>query len=386
MRIVIYSVVLNQHQAPIADELWKLTNHQFTFVELTNLNDTKGGVENYSTRPYLLRAWENDENYKIAMNLCISADCCIFAGIEALPFEIERMKRNKLSFEMGERWFKKGVVSLLSPRLWKWVYTYYKENWRGKNIYKLCCSAYCANDHYKLGTFKNKCYKWGYFTQIPEQYSHITNSNSENRTFRIMWCGRFISWKHPEMPIKLAEKLIYYFNDKNKKEYYSSFHVDMYGDGELRKQLKLMAKKSIASEHITFHGSVSNDDIHKSLRSHDIFIFTSDRGEGWGAVANEAMSEGCVLIGYKEIGSVPFLIKDGINGFIFKSPNIEDLFQTVVQAISLGKELSKIAFSGYTSVRDFWSPQIAAQSLIILINNLKQGMDTPIKNGPCSKI
>lgn len=44
MNIVCYSVVLNQHQAPIADELWTLTNHKFTFVELVNLYETKGGL------------------------------------------------------------------------------------------------------------------------------------------------------------------------------------------------------------------------------------------------------------------------------------------------------------------------------------------------------
>lgn len=80
----------------------------------------------YSKRPYLLQAWKSTENYQIAMSLCISADCCIFSGIESLPFEIERMKHNKLSFEMGERWFKKGALSLLSPRLWQWLFSYHK--------------------------------------------------------------------------------------------------------------------------------------------------------------------------------------------------------------------------------------------------------------------
>jgi len=67
MKLVTYSVVLNQHQAPVADELWELTNHQFTFVELINLGDTKGGSEDYSNRPYLIRAWESPEANEKAM-------------------------------------------------------------------------------------------------------------------------------------------------------------------------------------------------------------------------------------------------------------------------------------------------------------------------------
>ena len=79
MKIVTYSVVLNQHQAPVADELWELTNHQFVFVELVNLGDAKGGTEDYSKRPYLLRSWESDEKHNKAMELARTAACCIFS-------------------------------------------------------------------------------------------------------------------------------------------------------------------------------------------------------------------------------------------------------------------------------------------------------------------
>ena len=37
MRVVLFSLILNNHQANIADELWELTSHQFCFVELADL-------------------------------------------------------------------------------------------------------------------------------------------------------------------------------------------------------------------------------------------------------------------------------------------------------------------------------------------------------------
>lgn len=386
MKIVIYSAVLNQHQAPISDELWKLTNCNFTFVELTNLNDTKGGTEDYSKRPYLLRAWESDRNYKIAMNLCLSADCCIFAGTESLLFEIERMKKNKLSFEMSERWFKKGLISLFSPRLLKWLLAYHKGGWSEKKLYKLCCSGDCESDHRNLLTFKNKCYKWGYFTRVSNFYPHFRHLNKDNCIFKIMWCARFIEWKHPEIPIRLAEKLKNYFEKQIKTDYYSSFHLNMYGDGKLRSQMESLAKNLAVSDYVTFHGYVTNSEIREHLRNHDIFIFTSDKREGWGAVANEAMGEGCVLVASEQIGSVPFLVKDRINGFIFKDQDVDSLFYAVMKAISLGNELEKISRNGYLTIHDLWSPQVAAQSLVTLITGIESGVYNPIKNGPCSKI
>ena len=134
MKLVFYSVVLNQHQAPVADELWELTGHQYAFVELTNLSDTKGGTEDYSKRPYLIRAWENQDSFQQAMNLAKHADCCVFSGVDALPFQKERMRLGLLSFDMGERWLKHGIKSLASPRLVKWLMAYYLGGRRHKPL------------------------------------------------------------------------------------------------------------------------------------------------------------------------------------------------------------------------------------------------------------
>lgn len=82
MKIVFYSLILNNHQANIADELWELTNHQFCFVELANLQaeHRKGDTRDYTDCPYLLRAWESSQSYAKAMILAQEAECCIFFG------------------------------------------------------------------------------------------------------------------------------------------------------------------------------------------------------------------------------------------------------------------------------------------------------------------
>lgn len=119
MKIALFSIILNQHQAAVADELWVQTNHQFAFVELEHIGDTKGGTEDYSTRPYLLQAWKSQDARRKAFEWAISADVCIFSGAQSLPFQRERMKRELLSFEMSERWLKRGWKNLLSPNLLK---------------------------------------------------------------------------------------------------------------------------------------------------------------------------------------------------------------------------------------------------------------------------
>lgn len=383
MKFVFYSVVLNHHQAPVADEFYKLLGNEYCFVELINLGDTKGASADYSKRPYLLRAWESAEAHEKAMELARTAECCVFAGNDSLPFEKERMKLGLLSFEMGERWLKNGCKSFASPRLWLWLKAYYLGGWKHKPLYKLCCSAFCAQDHYKMGTFIGKAYKWGYFTSISSndddtlRYDYDNHFSCGSEDFvRLMWCARMIDWKHPELAIQLAERL--------RKEGYT-FHLDLYGDGVMRNSLEDNVKCLGLSDCISFHGNIPNDQIHQAMRDHDIFLFTSDRGEGWGAVANEAMSEGCLLVGSDEIGAVPYLVKDGENGLIFKSRDADSLYEKVVWAIEHPNECLTMRKAAKQSMQNVWSPENAAKSFLQLIDNLNQRRDTPFASGPCSK-
>ena len=81
MKLVFYSLILNNHQANVADELWNLTGHNYYFVELANLQaeHRKGDSYDYSDRPYLLRAWQSKKNYSKAMELAQTAECCVFS-------------------------------------------------------------------------------------------------------------------------------------------------------------------------------------------------------------------------------------------------------------------------------------------------------------------
>lgn len=78
MMLVFYSVVLNHHQAPVADELYRLLGKDYAFVETVKLNDNKGAGEDYSQRPYLIRAWDSDIMWQKAMNLAVTSDVCVF--------------------------------------------------------------------------------------------------------------------------------------------------------------------------------------------------------------------------------------------------------------------------------------------------------------------
>ena len=120
MTIVFFSNFINHHQKLVADELDRLTGYQYTFVEVMPIPEwiTNSGYPDYSQLPYVLRAWENEENKRKAFALASEADVALFAGIEVLDFQVFRLKKtNKLTFEVSERWLKRGWVNLFSPNL-----------------------------------------------------------------------------------------------------------------------------------------------------------------------------------------------------------------------------------------------------------------------------
>lgn len=377
MTIAFFSNFFNHHQKMVADQLYELTDGGFTFVETVPLPSQfiKAGYPDLSETAYVLKAWESPSAHLEAIGLAKSADVAIFDGPEALDFEIIRARKsNMISFDVSERWLKKGFLNILSPRLLKFLF-YYLTLFRSKRVYKLCASAFCANDMYKLNIFKNRCFKWGYFTPAPEFDVSSIVSKKFTGTPTFMWCARFIDWKHPEIPVFLARKL----KDDN-----IECKFEMYGSGPLVPMINKLISKLDVSDIVTLKGNVSNDNIHRKMRTSDIYLFTSDRNEGWGAVANEAMANACVVIASDQIGSTPYIINDGINGRIFPSGNVESLFEIVKSVISNPVAARSMAIEAHKTLNNEWSARTAAQNFINLSTSLSGSLDMMPKSGPGS--
>ena len=199
-----------------------------------------------------------------AMELLYSSDVALFSCPESWDFEVLRAKTGKLCFDVSERWLKRGWLNLASPRLIKYFWYYYTVLSQHK-VYKLCSSAFACADHYKLHSFLNKCYKWGYFTRVDENFdveAHLGVSTSGS-VHTLMWCARFLKWKHPELPIMMAARL--------KRNGYS-FLLDMYGSGVELERTKALAEKLGVSDVVSFKGNMPNDEILCAMRQHDIFL------------------------------------------------------------------------------------------------------------------
>lgn len=375
MKIGFFSNFLNHHQVPISDELYKITQGEYWFVATEPMPESfkEFGYDEYESKPYLIKAYQSPEYFKIAEDLAIICDVIII-GANSLHFQVLRAKEKKLCFEYSERWLKKGLINLFSPRLLKSQF-YYHTLFYNKPMYELCASAYLVNDLRKMLSYKGRCYKWGYFTAVNNINIHELIEAKRSHQVKIIWCSRFIHWKHPEMPIYLARAL-------KEKDY--NFTIDMYGSGLMVDSMKRLAKELDVLDVLFFRGNHPNRIILEAMRKSNIFLFTSDRNEGWGAVLNEAMSNGCAVVASHIIGSVPYLIKHNYNGLNFKSCDAESLYKNVATLIDNEAFREDLAKNAYYSMSSIWSPKNAAEKFIELSNYLLIGNKINFKEGPCS--
>ena len=382
--LVFFSNYLNHHQVPVADELSRLLGEEFRFVATLRRDEKelKGGAD-YSTRPYCLLAAESDEAHEEALRLALEAEVCVF-GACSQEYAIERAKRNPggLSFEMGERWLKHGWLTIGSPVFRQWAWNYFRYL-RKANFHKLCCGSFTTGDDARLNAYKERHYKWGYFTSVEEDF--VKTTTPVNGSVKILWCGRFLTWKHPELVVQLAARL--------KKDGYD-FAIDMYGDeGQQaphdkvfpRKNLEALIEKADVGDVVSLKGNRPNSEVLEAMRDADIFLFTSDRLEGWGAVANESMANGCALVASDAVGSTQYLVKPRETGMVFRSGEVDSLYEQVKYLLDHPEERKRIARNGRRLMVELWSPSNAAKSLLQLIDDLNAGRESSIKEGPCSK-
>ena len=185
----------------------------------------KMGWNNKGEFPYVITSEELTKNTQKYLEIINNAEIVIMGSAPEYLIR-ERVKKGKLVFRYSERFFKNGLeLSKYPIRFLRW-HKYAPNN---NANYMLCASAYTSADFKKLGLFKNKCYKWGYFPEV-KKYDDIDQLMSKKKKNSILWVGRLIDWKHPEIAIDIAKKLR---NDNY------DFSRNIIGTGAMENEIKL---------------------------------------------------------------------------------------------------------------------------------------------------
>lgn len=358
MTITILFNTMSHHIKPLCDELYTLIGDNFTYIQTKPMRKERlemGWGMDISKIPYVKCLYEDPF---VCRKIIDTSDLVLF-GSAPLSLLRRRIKDNLLTAYVAERIFRKGIYRILNPKIFYTVYTRYILPGRNSNFFMFSASAYTAYDMYRIHAFRDKYYKWGHFLPL-EIYTDLNEFRKKNSIVKILWCGRFLPLKHPEYALALANEL-----KKNKID----FRLYMIGDGSICDNIKKMCNQQNLSKYVSFLGMKSPKEVRAYMLESDIFLFTSDFQEGWGAVLNEAMNSGCAVLASSAPGSVPFLIKNNKNGLIYQNMNLKDFLQKGL-ALAKNKDLRlSLGKNAYETIVNEWSPKIAAVRLVDFLNS-----------------
>ena len=304
----------------------------------------------------------------------------VFGGVEDERYIKPRLNAGKIVIRASERLYREGQWKSISPRGRKKKYEDHTQ-YADAPVYLLCHGAYVASDFQLVHAYPDKKYVWGYFPELHTyELDHLFFRKQHfdpdgKPEIRILWAGRFLKLKHPEYAVRAAKYLA---------QQRISFHLDMVGGGALEEELKKQAADAHLEHHITFHGFQPPQNVRRFMEEANIFLFTSNYLEGWGAVLNEAMNSACAVVAGSGIGAVPFLVRHGQNGLVYRTGRFREFREQVRLLCQDGALQKRLGASAYETIVSTWNPKEAADRLYRFCEGLIGGSVLPEQEGPLS--
>ena len=372
MKITFISNYINHHQIPLSNELYGRLGEDYRFIQTEPMEEDRikmGWGTEVKDIPYLLKYYEEKE---VCDELLMTSDVVIVGGISDESCVIPRLEKGLFTIRYSERIYKDAQWKRFSPRGLKQKYHDFIR-FRNSQYYLFCAGGYVGDDYNLIKAFPGKMLKWGYF---PSNYQYDLDSlfekKEQNEEPLILWTGRMLDWKHPEYAIYMAKEL----RDKGYK-----FRLKFVGDGDMKEKL-LSLKKEFSLEEVEFADFMSPSEVRGVMEQADIYLVTSDRREGWGAVVNEALNSGCAVVAGHMIGAAPYLIRYNENGLIFRSEDIASLTEEVSKLLNNTSFLRKLGRNAYKTIDKTWNAKVAADRLLQFCETPNTSM---YEDGPCSK-
>lgn len=353
MKIIFVTNYAINHQTGLWDEFCNTDKKvDFTYLATAHYDETRKAMRyQEETRPYIKNSLDLSENQ--LEKLFENVDIVIFAQSEDLRlFKYFEKVKNVITIQ----------EHVLKKKTLKKYLAIFNQTRKNKKYFPSAKRFALAPSYYsykelKISHFtkKQNIFKFGYFPKL--------DIECFEKSKQIIWSGRMLDWKHPEHAI-YASKII---NNLD-----SEYKLVVYGNGPLKDSIS----KNTPS-YVSIHDFILNKDLLNNFKKSEIGLFTSDRGEGWGVVLNEMLSSGCVVFANRKAGSTRFLIKDGFNGFTYKTK--KELKEKIIKYFSQSENNKKqLSSNAMNTISEIWNNKVAAKRLFELCESI-------IENKPFNK-
>lgn len=385
MTVTFISNYINHHQIPFSNACCRRLGEDFHFIQTEPMEQERidmGWHTEGASLPYVVCLYEEEERCR---QMILESDILIAGWTMREDLIGERLRLGKATIRLSERLYREGQWKAVSP---KGLIRKYQDHtrYRKDNVHLLCAGAYVPSDFHIIRAYPGKMYKWGYFPETVHYTAQQWESlKPQGNSLEIVWAGRFIPLKHPEFMIRLAQ----YLKENRqqwscKKDGFQTFRIHMVGNGEMEEGLKKQAAEAGVEESIVFYGFQQPEKVRKIMEGCHIHVFTSNFLEGWGAVVNEAMNSGCAEVANVQVGAAPYLIRHGVNGFVYPEDSFEKMAEKVLYLAGDKEKCSKMGRAAYETITGLWNAEHAADELLRFAEGILEGKAEPAKEGPLS--
>jgi glycosyltransferase involved in cell wall biosynthesis len=366
------------YQAPICDELVRILGpERFRLALFEEVHNERRqlGWEDGVDCPWVIGPPKSNAEMKQIVQQCLEADVMVFG---ACPPEVlqARVATGKLTLVASERLLKKGYYQLrmLNPR-YAMGFRRYCSKVNHPHVHSLAIGFHAPADLRTIGAFADRIWKWGYFVGV----NPLPPAPIPDRPLKILWVGRMLDWKKVDLLLQAVART-------QDTAWFGECLI--VGGGPERSRLeKLGCKLQLQPDKVRFLSPVPFEEVRRLMRDSDIYVLASNRKEGWGAVAGEAMSEGCVLVSNRDAGAAQELIVDGDTGFLYRDGNLDQLV-AVLERLGHDPALRmRVRQQAWERMQKVWHPRVAAERLVTLCRRLLNGETVEdFADGPCCRV
>ena len=376
MRLLHVSNIVSHHQIPLARCFAQsLGEGNFRFAAtLLGLPDRQQmGWDSSVRESWILRVGENAGDRKEFEAWWDDADV-VLCGERLFKRMQARVRNGRLTFHKSERWWKPpiGRARLLHPSFLRMTKQFCNLS-TFPSFHFMPVGGYAAADIKYLAPFTGRMWQWGYFTEVPDLVPSCDRSGED---LRILWAGRMLGWKR-------VDTLIVAFAQLSKR--FPRAILTLAGHGPREARLKKLAAELLSPGTFEFLPAMPVQEVLRLMRQHHIYVLPSTGTEGWGAVVNEAMTQGCAVVASEAAGSAKTIVRHGINGMLFPPNDAEALGQLLCELAESPELRKRLAEEGQRTITHGWTPAVAAERFLAVSDALLANREVPVfTDGPMS--
>jgi Glycosyl transferases group 1 len=126
--------------------------------------------------------------------------------------------------------------------------------------------------------------------------------------------------------------------------------VNLIGDGDQRAAYEQRLSENGCTDRVKFWGKLDNNDVARAYAETDVLVLPSIWCENQPVSITEAMACGMPVIG-SNMGGIPELVENGVNGFIFEAGNAIDLADKMDRLMANSALVTAMGLNGQKKIR-----------------------------------